>query len=138
VTATKNDLAFIADLVLMRARDRCEYADFRFEEIESEHVSTSSRQVEPIEKSLSVGYAVRVLKDGAWGFAASCQFDLGEYERIVDTAIGIASASRLVSPAPVQLATTSTYHENYRTPIVTDPFTISLAEKVEQFFSGRN
>ncbi len=125
------ELPLIADLILMRAKSRCQYADFRFEEIASERIATASQQVEPIEKSLSAGYAVRVLKDGAWGFAASCRFDLNEYERIVDTAINIAEASAHVSGMPVKLAPEAVYREKYQTSFQTDPFALSLKEKLD-------
>ncbi|MFH2056753.1 MAG: TldD/PmbA family protein [bacterium] len=123
------DIQFIADLVLLRAKERCQYVDFRFEEIESEGLSSDSGTLAPVEKSTSIGYAVRVLKDGAWGFAASCVMDLGEYERIVDTAIAIAEASKLVAQAPAQLAPVDSYREKYQTPFQIDPFALGLAEK---------
>lgn len=126
------ELSHIAELILSRAGSKCDYVDFRFEEIESEHLSTSSRQVEPIDKSTSVGYAVRVLKEGAWGFAASCSFETAEFERVVDTAIQIAAASRKVSGMPVELAAADAFREQYHTPFKIDPFSLSLAEKLDR------
>jgi TldD protein len=136
------DIQFIADLVMLRARERCQYVDFRFEEIESEGLGSDSGALTPIEKSTSIGYAVRVLKDGAWGFAASSVMELSEYERIVDIAINIAVASRLVAPAPAALAAVEAYTDTYRTPAEIDPFSISLNEKQdllrswEELFAG--
>lgn len=121
-----------ADLILQRAQGKCDYIDFRYEEIESERLSTSSKQVDPIDKSVSVGYAVRVLREGAWGFAASSRFNQAEYERVVDTALQIAAASKLVSSAPVELAEVPAYTDTYRTPFKTDPFSLSFKEKLDQ------
>lgn len=129
MTMELKDIQFIADLVLLRAKKQCQYVDFRFEEIESEGLSIDTGTLAPIDESTSVGYCVRVLKNGAWGFAASCVMDLGEYERVVDTAIAIAEASKLVAPAPVTLAPVESYFDSYATQVKIDPFNISLAEK---------
>jgi TldD protein len=122
----------IADLVLARAQSRCEYVDLRFEEIESERLSTSSGQVDPIDKSLSTGYAVRVLKKGAWGFAASSVFSDTEYERVVSRALAIAEASRRVSGVPARLAEVPAYRDRYRTPFQVDPLSLTLGEKLDR------
>jgi TldD protein len=74
---------------------------------------------------------VRVLLDGAWGFAASPHKTPAEVERIVALAVEIAKGSRLSQQTPVQLAPVEAYRDTYITPIEIDPFTIPITEKAD-------
>ncbi|MBK7092737.1 MAG: TldD/PmbA family protein [bacterium] len=112
-------------------KGKCEYADLRVQQIEIERLASSSRKIEPVEKSVTLGFGVRVLKDGSWGFAASSQFDEKEYERIVKLAIAIADASRKVNKNPIDLGQYPTAKGVYETPFTKDPFVMPIAEKLD-------
>lgn len=126
------DARLIADLVMKLAGSACEYADCRIEETESERLSTTSQKPDPVEKSLSSGFAVRVLRDGSWGFAASSTFDPVEYQRIIRLALAIADASRRVNRQRVELRELPGNKGSYETPVTTDPFRLPLTEKFDQ------
>jgi len=111
-------------------KGKCQYADLRLQQIETERLATISRKAEPIEKSVSMGFAVRVLKDGAWGFAASSEFDDKEYERVTKLALAIAAASQKVMGREVQIDRWPAQTGSYRTPVEQDPFAMSLPEKL--------
>lgn len=112
-------------------KGKCEYADLRVEEVESERLATTSRKVEPVEKSVSKGFSVRVLKDGCWGFAASSQFDPAEYDRIVKLAIAIADSGRKVNKQKIELGEVPVHVDKYQSPFSVDPFTIPVKTKLE-------
>ncbi len=112
-------------------RGKCDYADLRLQQVDIERIATSSRRVEPIEKSVSSGYGVRVLKDGAWGFAASSTFSETEFERVIKLAMAIAEASRKVINQPVAIKSWPKNSNQYQTPLAVDPFTVSLNEKLD-------
>ncbi len=111
-------------------KGKCEYADLRVQQIEVERLSSASQKVEPVEKSVSLGFAVRVLRNGSWGFAASSHFDDKEYERIIKVALAIAEASRKVNKLPIELGDLPTSRGSYATPVSHDPFMIPIKEKL--------
>ena len=121
----------IADLMRKLTAKSCEHAHLRVEQIESERLSTSSQKTNPVEKSVSTGFAVRVLKDGSWGFAASSKFDPSEYERVIKLAIAIADASRKVNSHKVEFAEPSVGERKYETPLESDPFALPFKDKLD-------
>ena len=127
ITAT--DLATLAiDLI---ARAGCEYGDVRFCTYRSQNLYARDRSLSQLSDNVSSGFGVRVLLDGAWGFAASPHKTPAEVERIVALAVEIAKGSRLSQQTRVQLAPVEAYRDTYITPIEIDPFTIPITEKAE-------
>jgi TldD protein len=78
----------------------------------------------------SAGFGVRVLLDGAWGFAASSRLEPEEVGRVTREALDVARASGLARREPVTLDDTPPERASYRTPYEEDPFAVSLDEKV--------
>jgi TldD protein len=83
-----------------------------------------------VSDSESFGFGVRVLADGAWGFAASYIVKQDEIARAVAGAIETAKANASLRRRPV-LAPVPAYVELYRTPIAKDPFEVPIPEKLE-------
>ena len=101
----------LADVALDAARRRgASYADVRLSRNTTEVVSTRERRVENVASADSNGFGVRVLVDGAWGFAASNKVDKAEIERVAARAVEIAAptapfngdASRSCQPSDTQ------------------------------------
>ncbi|RKX27932.1 MAG: TldD/PmbA family protein [Candidatus Zixiibacteriota bacterium] len=121
----------IAEMALDRCRSLgVEYADIRIENIEDENLSVSNGTIEPIEQTISRGIGIRVIKNGAWGFAATD--DLTENSIIEKTklAVDIAEASALVNKEPVQLAPAKAVQGEYISSHEIDPFSIPLDDKI--------
>jgi TldD protein len=110
------------------------YADVRFETKHVQVVSVKNGAVDALADAESSGFGVRVLVDGAWGFASSARVEAAELERIVRLAIEIARASGLARREPVQLGPAVPSVGTYRTPIVRDPFAVSLEDKLDLLF----
>jgi TldD protein len=61
----------LAAAALSRARDfGVTHADFRFERVRYQHLSVRDGHLQGAEDSENLGFAVRVVHRGAWGFAA--------------------------------------------------------------------
>lgn len=107
------------------------YADVRVMERTTEGIDVKNGRVEGVSSATSSGFNVRVIVNGAWGFAASARMEEAEAERIAQQAVQIARASALVAGDPVHLSALSVQKGSYRTPMKTDPFSIPLSQKVQ-------
>src|SRR2546430_1356759 len=82
------------------------YADVRLDERVQQDVTVKNGQLAAVSDDASEGLGVRVLVDGAWGFAGSARLSTSEVQEVVDRAIRIARASararsaRLPRPRP--------------------------------------
>lgn len=108
------------------------YADARVVTLRGQEVEAEDRRIERISDSESGGLGVRVLVDGAWGFAAASEVSPAGAERIAAQAVevGKASASLKKGP-PVTLADEPVHRDRYATPRETDPFEVAIDRKVE-------
>jgi TldD protein len=77
------------------------------------------------------GFGIRVLANGAWGFAASNAVTREEIARAAKEAVAIAKANASLRRGPIQLAPVGSYRESYSTPIAKDPFAIAIGEKLD-------
>src|SRR5438132_7090856 len=116
---------------LDRARDLgASYADIRVVETQRESIAIKNGRVEGLSLGEEQGFGVRVLADGAWGFASSSLLNKDELDKVVEQAAQIARASARVRPKPVDIGPPMRYVDSYRTPIKIDPFEVSLEEKL--------
>ena len=69
------------------------YADVRVIRRRDESISVKSGRVEGVALGETDGFGVRVVVDGAWGFAASDALDLAEADRVGALAVRVAKAS---------------------------------------------
>jgi TldD protein len=122
--------------LMMRAMDLVkvrggQYADVRVVHNTTESISVKSGVVNTLSLNESAGFGVRVLADGAWGFASSRELTAAEVDRVTNLAFKIAKASAMVSPGtPVRLGPAVTSQGSYTTPVQIDPFNISIEEKL--------
>jgi TldD protein len=79
----------------------------------------------------SFGFGVRVIADGAWGFAAAPVVAREEIARITGEAVAVARANAALKSRPVELAPAPAYHDRWQTPHEIDPFTVPIEQKLE-------
>ncbi|HEY9690665.1 MAG TPA: TldD/PmbA family protein [Oculatellaceae cyanobacterium] len=132
-TRTATDLTTLAISLIKQAG--CEYGDVRFCNYRTQNLMARDRSLSNISDNVSSGFGVRVLLDGAWGFAASPHKTLQEVERIVALAVDIAKGSRLSQQTKVQLVPVAAYQDTYITPIEIDPFAVAITEKADLLLS---
>lgn len=122
----------IADAALNAAEVKgASYADVRISQRMQQDLVVKNGQLAAVSDDASEGFGVRVLVDGAWGFAGSARLERGEVEEVVSRAIRIARASARVQSQRVDLGPPVTSKGHYRTPTERDPFAVPLGEKVD-------
>jgi TldD protein len=77
----------------------------------------------------AAGFGVRVIHSGVWGFASSPIVTEDEIRRVTRVAVEVARASAIAKRADVRLAPVQAYTENYVTPMIKDPSTVSATDK---------
>jgi len=121
---------FIAQALNTAATRGAGYADARVVDHAEESLSVRDGQVEAATHTESQGIGVRVLVDGAWGFASTADLTPAGVDRAAAQAVGIARASATVPGRRADLGPAVAHHGVYRTPVVRDPFAVPLEEKV--------
>ena len=106
------------------------YADVRVIRREIQNIAVKNGQVETLEQNESQGFGVRVIVNGAWGFASSSHTDFGDVEAVVNRAITIAKASALTKLREVRLGPPEAHKDSYRSEYKLDPFMVSMSDKI--------
>ncbi len=101
------------------------YADIRIVHRQAEEISVKNGKVDALNQNEDQGFGVRVLFQGAWGFAASSKINKAEMEKTLDRAWRIAQVSSRVKEKDVLFPRAAAIVENYRTPAFIDPFSVS-------------
>jgi TldD protein len=106
------------------------YADIRIVDRRTQNVNVKNGVVEGLSDAESQGFGVRVIVDGAWGFASSAILSQAEVDRVTALAVEIARASGLFKVRDVQLGPPVSHVGTYRTIVETDPWKVSPEEKI--------
>ena len=107
-----------------------QYADARVVLKRNQFVATKNGHVERLSDSESEGIGVRVLVNGAWGFAADRRLCA---DGARDAALRACTFARTApGKHSRQLAPITPVSGTHRTPVERDPFEVPLAEKVAQ------
>ena len=106
------------------------YADVRVVRRREESIAIKSGRLEGVATGETEGFGVRVLVDGAWGFASSHHLDVSEADRVAALAVRIARASATALRTRVQLDNRPAALGRFETPVVEDPFKIPLERKI--------
>ena len=122
------DLASWAlDTATQRGAD---YADVRLVDERGRALATKNGKIGNASDSRSQGFNVRVLVDGAWGFAASADLGRASVEATAVQAVAIARASAKVKQKDVQLVPEKAVVAEWTTPHKIDPFSISIEQNL--------
>ncbi|MEU7747457.1 TldD/PmbA family protein [Nonomuraea sp. NPDC049158] len=122
----------LADAALQRARDLgAEHADFRLERVRAESLSLYDARLEGAMDADDLGYAVRVVKGGTWGFAAGIHLTPEAAAKVAEQAIRVAEVSAPINREPIELAPEPVHAEVvWVSAYDVDPFEVPSAEKV--------
>ena len=112
------------------------YVDVRGAIVDSESLSVRGPTVEGLDRTTSEGFGVRVLVDGAWGFASSPHLDADEIGRVARLAVEVAKASATAITRPVELVPEPAHVAVWASPCAEDPFAVSLEDKIGLFVSA--
>ncbi len=106
------------------------YADARTVRRMDERITIRTGRVAGAARREDEGFGVRVLVDGAWGFASSSHLTTAEAERVAVTAVRIARASARTLRRRVELDDQPPQRGRFETPVAEDPFAVPLETKV--------
>jgi TldD protein len=131
----------LGDVALREAKKlKASYCDIRINRyhdqtlgirLNPERGSSKTLEAPTVYDSVSFGFGVRVIADGAWGFAASPVVTPEEIARVTGEAVTIARANAALKTAPLQLAPVKAYRDRWTAPFEKNPFDVPLAEKLE-------
>jgi TldD protein len=121
----------LAAAALSRARDfGVTHADFRFERVRYQHLSVRDGALQGAEDSQDLGFAVRVIHHGAWGFAAGVALTTDEAVKVAEQAVNVALVAAEMTRTPVKLAPEPVHDDvTFCSAYDIDPFEVDLAEK---------
>jgi TldD protein len=122
----------IAAWILETAHRRgASYADARIVDERQRALSTKNGKVGHSSESESLGVGVRVIANGAWGFAASDSLERESVERAAAQAVAIAHASARVKAHELRLAAEKPSVADWEGECKIDPFTIAVEQNID-------
>lgn len=107
-----------------------QYADIRIVRRQNEEIEVKNGNVEGLVHDEELGFGIRILFQGAWGFACSSKVTKGEMEKVFGRALKIAKASSKVKGKEILFSSASPMTDHYRTPISIDPFDVAAEAKL--------
>ena len=122
----------LADAALSRAKQLgAEHADFRLERIRVATLDLRDAQLDSSTDSEDIGLAVRVVHDGAWGFAAGIDRTPEGAARLAEQAVVTAKMSKVLSRDPVVLAPEPVYRDAvWISAYEIDPFDVPESDRI--------
>jgi TldD protein len=106
------------------------HADFRFERIRHQHLGVRDGVLQTAMDADDLGFAVRVIHRGSWGFAAGVVLTPEEASRVAETAIAVAEVAAEMTSMPVEIAPEPVYADvTWISSYAVNPFDVPIAEK---------
>ena len=102
------------------------YGDVRVMHLRQRDLTTKNGQVGTLSQNESIGLGIRVLANGAWGFASTDRLTREGVAACAAQAVCIAKASALAKRSEVVMAPEKSYVDSWQSPFRKDPFEIPL------------
>jgi TldD protein len=106
------------------------YADARVMDIRQREISTKNAEVGTILETETLGIGIRVIANGAWGFASTDRLTREGVQACAAQAVSIAKASSLAKRKNVSLAPEAAYVDTWQNPFLKDPFKIPVERQI--------
>jgi TldD protein len=110
------------------------FADARYEINQHEDLLVRNAALRQATVRTERGLGLRVLVNGAWGFAAASQPTRHDAVVIARRAIELGRAAAVVQEKPIELAPELPHSAVFRTPIERDPLAVAVEDKLELLF----
>lgn len=108
-----------------------QFADLRIVDERQRGLATKNGKVAHAADSNSMGIGIRVLANGAWGFAATEDLTRAGVETTAQQAVEIARASAEVKEHDVELAPEKPHVDDWGSAYKIDPFSISVEQNLD-------
>lgn len=106
------------------------YADARLVDRRTETINTRNGKLDRLRSSVEVGVGVRVIADGAWGFAATSELDESALRAAARRAVDLARAAATTRRDPVRLAPVEPAVDDVPARVETDPLDVPLEDRI--------
>ncbi|HLR96548.1 MAG TPA: TldD/PmbA family protein [Jiangellaceae bacterium] len=125
-------LRALADAALTRAGELgAEHADLRVERVRTQSIALRDTRLVGNHESEDLGFAVRVLRNGVWGFASAVALETTQAAQVAERAIGMARVAAPMTSERVELATEPVYSDHtWVSDYEVDPFMVSDEDKI--------
>jgi TldD protein len=122
----------LAAAALQRASELgAEHADFRAELIRGQHISLSDGHLETLLDTDELGLAVRVVRNGTWGFAATVDMTTEAATRAAEEAVDVARVAAAMNTERIELADERGYGDvTWVSAYDVDPLAVPVADKL--------
>ena len=130
-------LAALSDAAISAAKSAgASHVDVRIERTRSGILSLRDAKPETQSDETNVGIGVRVIVNGAWGFASSPDLSVETAQRLASTAVAMAKTSKPLSTEEVALAAEPVYaNQVWVSAYEIDPFAVSDQERKDRLAS---
>ena len=122
----------LAEVALGRARELgVSHADFRFERVRHQYLAVRDGALQGATDAEDLGFAVRVIHRGAWGFASGVVLTPDEARRVAEAAVAVAEVASAMTSTPVELAPEPVHDDvTWVSSYAVDPLEVPTADKV--------
>jgi TldD protein len=121
----------LAELALDAAKSKgASYADIRICRYRNQYIFGRDKRIETTADTEDIGFGIRAIVNGAWGFASSFRLEKEEVQRIAGLAVEVARSSSRLLKQPVELVPEPAYQDHYQSPVQKNPFKIPMEKKI--------
>ena len=130
-------LASVSDAAISAATSAgASHVDVRIERTRTGYLSLRDAKPETQSDETNFGIGVRVIVNGAWGFASSPDVSVDSAKKLALTSVAMAKTSKPLSTSEISLAPEPVYsNQTWVSAYEIDPFAVSDAEKKERLAS---
>ncbi len=130
-------LSSLSDAAISTAKSLgASHVDVRIERTRTGVLSLRDAKPETQSDETIVGIGVRVIVNGAWGFASSPDLSADTAKRLANTAVAMAKTSKPLSTEEVSLAPEPSYpNKTWVSSYEIDPFSVSDSERKDRLAS---
>lgn len=130
----------LGEAALARASELgASHADFRFERVRYQNLGVRDGVLQGANDTEDLGFAVRVIHRGAWGFASGVVLSADEAVRVAETAVAVAQVAAEMTSAPVELADEPVHDDvTWISPYAVNPLDVPVRDKAEVLIDWTN
>jgi len=112
-----------------------QYAEARVQRDLGHTYTLKNGAAEPVSVTRKLGVGIRVIVDGALGFASTNSLDKDQLRSTTESAVRTAKASRRLLTSPIRLSEEKSWEDNWEAKMEIDVSKVSTEEKYEFLFT---
>jgi TldD protein len=130
----------LGDAALTRARELgAGHADFRFERVRYQSLVVRDGVLQGANDQEDLGFAVRVIHRGSWGFASGVVLTPEEAVRVAETAVAVAQVAAEMTSTPVEIAPEPVHADvEWVSSYDVNPLDVTVSEKAALLIDWTN